>query len=430
MAGIPEYDANKAKQVDAALQKELGMKHLNFKNAKVDQFYEETFTIDQLELDWVDGFYFEGLEAIGLSYHASTHRISGTPSKAGDHPVKLCCKKVGWRNGMPIFKKEFNLIVNPDPRSLWKDLPSDSGIEYYRPDSDTAYMAPYSIEGTNNSNRGMVAASQRGRSHAHEGSPRDDYFALAKVELSHWYVLTVADGAGSAPYSREGARIACNTVLATCQRQLAAQSIELELLIEGFSKDQSDGASEKLRDALFCAIGDGVTQAYNNIQQEAMSMHRSIKDYATTFQLTISKRFEFGWFVAAFWVGDGGIGLYNKEAQWVKILGKPDGGEFAGQTCFLTMPEMMEPDELRRRLRFELFDDFTALVLMTDGITDAKFETDASLQRVEKWNDLWEDLNKEVDFSENSEVIAEQLLRWLDFWSPGNHDDRTIAILY
>ena len=23
-----------------------------------------------------------------------------------------------------------------------------------------------------------------------------------------------------------------------------------------------------------------------------------------------------------------------------------------------------------------------------------------------------------------------QLLDWLDFWSPGNHDDRTIAILY
>jgi hypothetical protein len=26
--------------------------------------------------------------------------------------------------------------------------------------------------------------------------------------------------------------------------------------------------------------------------------------------------------------------------------------------------------------------------------------------------------------------IKEKLLNWLDFWSPGNHDDRTIAILY
>ncbi len=74
--------------------------------------------------------------------------------------------------------------------------------------------------------------------------------------------------------------------------------------------------------------------------------------------------------------------------------------------------------------------DFTALMLMTDGISDPFFETDANLARKEKWDELWKDLSAKVDFSDDNVKSKDQLLSWLDFWSPGNHDDRTIAILY
>ena len=40
------------------------------------------------------------------------------------------------------------------------------------------------------------------------------------------------------------------------------------------------------------------------------------------------------------------------------------------------------------------------------------------------------DLNKQIDFSKNNELSPSQLLNWLDFWSAGNHDDRTLAIIY
>ena len=33
--------------------------------------------------------------------------------------------------------------------------------------------------------------------------------------------------------------------------------------------------------------------------------------------------------------------------------------------------------------------DFTALFLMTDGVSDPKFETDANLKSYDKWNELW-----------------------------------------
>ena len=60
-----------------------------------------------------------------------------------------------------------------------------------------------------------------------------------------------------------------------------------------------------------------------------------------------------------------------------------------------------------------------------------RFETDAKLKSYGKWNELWADLKENgVELTDDNEEAANQLVNWLDFWSPGNHDDRTIAILY
>ncbi len=83
-----------------------------------------------------------------------------------------------------------------------------------------------------------------------------------------------------------------------------------------------------------------------------------------------------------------------------------------------------------KRLRFSIETDFSALILMTDGVSDAKFETDANLNRIEKWDELWNDLKTAITPADNDEATGKQLIEWLKFWSTGNHDDRTIAILY
>ena len=41
-----------------------------------------------------------------------------------------------------------------------------------------------------------------------------------------------------------------------------------------------------------------------------------------------------------------------------------------------------------------------------------------------------ETLTFPVELIDDNEAAKDQLLNWLDFWAPGNHDDRTIAILY
>ena len=112
-------------------------------------------------------------------------------------------------------------------------------------------------------------------------------------------------------------------------------------------------------------------------------------------------------------------------------MGEPDEGEYGGQTRFVTMPEIFQdPTACYKRLRFTLVDDFTALFLMSDGVSDAKFETTNNLKNPQKWDELWENLeHKGVGLTTGEEVAKNQLLSWLDFWSQGNYDDRTIAVL-
>jgi hypothetical protein len=113
-----------------------------------------------------------------------------------------------------------------------------------------------------------------------------------------------------------------------------------------------------------------------------------------------------------------------------------DVGEFGGGTRFITMPEIFTSDKFSTRFGFKIIDDFSYLMLMTDGIYDAKFVVEANLEKIEKWKEFIQDLkgnnedNSKVNFEESNTEIANQLSNWMDFWSPGNHDDRTLAIVF
>ena len=72
---------------------------------------------------------------------------------------------------------------------------------------------------------------------------------------------------------------------------------------------------------------------------------------------------------------------------------------------------------------------------MTDGIYDPKFVVESKLENVESWKNFLRDLDGEnddeikVDFDDDTN-IENQLSDWMDFWSKGNHDDRTLAIIH
>lgn len=389
--------------------------------------------------------------------------ISGVPELAGNIDLIIKYTYTGWVVGKPQLERKVSFAINPDPKSLWRDIPTDENIEYFQPDKDCEYIKVAEKDGR--PRKDIVVASLRGRSHAHKGSPRDDHYKVMFSEESEWYILAVADGAGSAKYSRRGSTIACDTVVDFCNESLNDDQ-EFENLIKKFSEDQNDVNRKAVGDKLYSLLGTAALRAAKAIEDEVIRANKlnqdkvdelttklkeltpSVQDqratrveecdYYTTLLLSVCKRFEFGWFVASFWVGDGAICIYNKEKGFVKLMGVPDEGEQAGQTVFLNMKKVVFKDAaaVYSRLRFQIEEDFTALYLMTDGVSDPKFETNANLNDINKWNELWEDLagdNKDkcrVKLTDDCDNAKDELLQWLDFYKEGHHDDRTIAILY
>lgn len=353
--------------------------------------------------------------------------IKGIPTTAGDYDITLKYKYRGWYSGCNILERKFKFAVNPDPRSLWKDIPTDKNVKFFKEDYVCDYITV--AENDKGPQKDIVAASKRGRSHAHEGKARDDDFKLFHNNENGWYIMAVADGAGSAKYSRKGSAVACETCIEHCKQALSTPT-ELEDAIVALSNAAEGHSNRTISTLIYNIVGGAAHKAHRAILETAKANEDQPRDYSTTLLLAICKKFDFGWFVASFWVGDGAMCIYDKERQYIKLLGTPDGGEYAGQTRFLTMKEIFTPESIMSRLKYSIEEDFSGLLLMTDGISDPFFETDANLNKIEKWNELWDNIKSEVDLSDDNSESQYQLLKWLDFWSPGNHDDRTIAILY
>lgn len=424
--------------------------NLTAPNAKENQEYDHSVTMPEgVILESVEGIIMEqcGL-SVSIAEDKKSFKLYGVPSleyfrKDGataescfELTIKYKFDNIEMSESKPLLERNMSFIIIQDPRKLWKDLPVnwDSMPEprYKKDDSQAEYVKVECLaDGT--PQKDIVAASKRGRSHSQEAKPRDDHFKLYHMD-NGWYIMAVADGAGSAKFSREGSRLACEEVVNYCSSQLSSSKpFEDAIFQYNLHKDESENEARKtVGDYIYKIVGSAAFKAHKAINAEAALKQINVKQYATTLLLAICKKFEFGWFIANFWVGDGAICLYDRKKHTSKILGVPDEGEYAGQTRFLTMSEIFtDSTSLYKRLRFNIVDDFTALFLMSDGVSDPKFETDANLNNTDKWDALWDDLKQNgVDLTDDNEETKDQLLSWLDFWSPGNHDDRTIAILY
>lgn len=336
----------------------------------------------------------------------------------------------GASGGAYEGEKEFKLVIVPAVDTLWRDEPvnwDQMPEPRYRNEDGSTDSAVLDGE-----EKHIVAASLRGRSHAQEGKPRDDAFRFATIH--GWQVLAVSDGAGSACYSREGARLACEKAVAVCCERLDNEPYRagFEAHIKALSAipDETD-KRKPVGDSLYTLLCHAANQARQAIAQEAGLQGKEPRTYAATLLLCVAKHFPFGWFVGSFWVGDGAIALYRRDTtpHTVYLMGEPDEGEYGGQTRFLTMPEVFsDASALYRRLRFRLVDDFSALFLMTDGVSDPKFETTNNLKNAEKWDALWDELTA-ANALTNAAESKQALLEWLGFPSPGNHDDRTLLVL-
>ncbi len=319
-------------------------------------------------------------------------------------------------NQVILHKAVQSMMILPDPKTLWKNLPTDSEAPYQTPNEKT--LTCFDIYG-----KTLIAASKRGRSHAHEGKFRDDDFEVKWIPETGWLIVAVSDGAGSAEFSRKGAQIACLTFVNELDEKLS--KLEINEIIEAI-KDKR--IQEQTLEHLLLTV---THKAALNIQEFSEKVEQPIKKFSATFLGYVAKKINEQWLICAVGIGDGAIAIVGDDDR-LYLMNKPDGGEYVGQTRFLTTPEVWKNPQ--HRVISARVDRIRYIFSMTDGVSDPKFETDNNLLDIRKWlvfiDDVFIKGEHPVNFLSRSSSLESDLLAWLDFWSKGNHDDRTLTILF
>lgn len=362
-------------------------------------------------------------------YANEDDKVRVYPTEPGEQKVELVYRYKGsWCT--TILK----LLVNQDPKKLWVKNDPPSGSPFMKKLYD-------SFRYSNGVTR-FLAASRRGRSHELSGTFRDDDFGFWTTSNGDVNLIVVADGAGSAKYSREGSRQAVQAVISYLSTRLSGDVWELPEVDENKDGKVAQLLVSAANNAL--VLLDAFCKA-ENLKPNAVEKY-TLKDFNTTLLIAAVKILPDGRRkIVTFSIGDGAIAWVEPGRS--QLLCAPDGGEYSGQTRFLTTTPVWSKAAMdwtafrAERVFVKTVGAKSAkqgfLALMTDGVSDPFFETDSKLNNSSEWDSL---VLSDADVDEGArslkEVLlndgddaADGLLAWLGFWSRGNHDDRTLAML-
>jgi len=320
-------------------------------------------------------------------------RLIGTPLLDGTHALRLECSDAKGNTVMG----EAKLVISRDPRSLWRNVPSDRSSPHWKPDhaSQRAECQGWRAQ----------AVSRRGRSHANTGKCREDAVELC-IGADQLIAVAVADGAGSAVLSRLGSQVvveAAIRVLAQAAPQVAAEI-----------------TPEVLRARLAQAAGAANAALLRASEQQGVP----VADLATTLLLCALVPAPQP-LLGCLQIGDGVIAACD--ATSIRPLQHADRGEYAGQTVFVSSARL-QPQELAARIHVQALAPTRWIMLATDGVTDPYLETEQDMFDARCWAPIHAQLERAAASDPNS---AEQLLtQWLDAFTPGHHDDRTLVLLH
>ncbi len=261
----------------------------------------------------------------------------------------------------------------------------------------------------------LLAASVRGKYHAHAALWRDDAFAWGAA--GPWTILAVADGAGSAPMSRVAAGVAC----AEGVRALKEKTADIPAETESAA-------------ALKTALAAAMRRAREAVRSEADKRGRPERDFHTTCLLVVHAAGEAGDMVGAVQIGDGAIGLYHDDGTCI-ILGEADHGAYASETRFLTTPRIDEG--LEHRVAVVVRVELRAIAVMTDGVADDFFPERTRLAEL-----FGQDAIADFTTPQGGPLLGvllgparepregEALVDWLRYEKRGSSDDRTLVLVY
>jgi serine/threonine protein phosphatase PrpC len=250
----------------------------------------------------------------------------------------------------------------------------------------------------------LLVASRRGRLHAHRGDHRED--AMAWRTGGDGWCVAVADGAGSAVYSRVGAHVAAQVVVHEALRALRH--------------------GHALSAALSTAA-DAVQAALDTLAAQAPCAPRDLR---TTLLVAVGT----GERLALMQVGDGAIVCEGPTPPFRQPIA-PHSGTYSGEVAHF-LPDAGAVDALRASiLELEAGAAHTVL-LATDGVEDPWYPLARHAPA------LLASLAGEAAPMPEGLLLAgtaaplrvadgagDALLQWLAFEKRGENDDRTLAVV-
>ncbi len=319
----------------------------------------------------------------------------------------------------------------PRPKAAtWKNLPPS---EPWCPENlsgklgfSVDYKDDYAIRNPTFENWEILAATKRGKMHAHHGTHREDAFAW-KGE-PNFAIYCVCDGAGSAKLSRIGSEYTARQI---CLR-LAGHLLTHETEIQTCSKDSLPKNLKQFFPLVVQSVQESLKALANSEGELAPKDFRCTVLTALHYKHPTGNLFLFGS------VGDGFIAIKQKNKQAERISTSDSGG-FSGEVlCF--MPDTAVTDFYQRSMEMmtPLPDsEVEAIFLCTDGIEDPFFPVQKTIPALyEQLETGYVEPINEVKYQPEakplavfpSENPADELAKWLNFEKRGENDDRTILI--
>lgn len=244
----------------------------------------------------------------------------------------------------------------------------------------------------------VAAASVVGTSHIARDQPCQDAHVV-RILPDGSLLIAVADGAGSAARSEDGARIATET---------AADAIEAALLSE----------TPTTAEAWEAVLRGAFAAARKALAAFADSEQIGLRDLAATLSCTVVTEK----FVAVAQLGDGLVVTEDPDGQLASVIA-PDRGEYANETSFLVEKDAAE--------RIKFWGDarpVRAVAASTDGLLRLAME----LPEFAPYQPFFASLFAFVADADDPEVAHDHLLGFLssDRINDRTDDDKTLVIAH
>ena len=311
---------------------------------------------------------------------------------------------------------------------LWKDRPVPAGE--LEPAPERVWESRPLAGGR------VTAARVRGKKHRHDGTGCDDWYEISRA--GKFICAAVSDGAGSKRLSRVGARTSCRTAAASMAALLERDFACRPELWRQLGLPAGDsrcaavwGALAEIVQKSVLLAGEAVESAWRARARDPayaalLGREPEIDDFAGTLLAAALVPLGDGACLAAVCqIGDGAAALLDTRTgpvPSVRLLGEADAGAFAGETAFLTSPQMRRLEALQSRTRIAQGTADT-LFLMTDGVSDDYFPPSQGM------GTLYRDLAAAGVLNGEGPEDGRRLLEWLEgYTARGSFDDRTLVI--